>query len=199
MRAEDVGWTHNKIVLGKLSGRNAFRQRIKELGIPVATETELNAAFVRFKDLADRKSEIFDEDIQALFKEAPAKAHQDRYEFVSLLQQSETGEKPKATVVWTDNGVEKRSEAEGNGPVDATFRAIEAVVKSGAELQLYSVNAISGGTESQGDVTVRLARSGRIVNGVGADPDIIAASAKAYLNALSRLDTEPSCNPQHTV
>lgn len=199
MRAEDVGWTHNKIVLGKLSGRNAFRQRIKELGIPVATETELNAAFVRFKDLADRKSEIFDEDIQALFKEAPAKVHQDRYEFVSLLQQSETGEKPKATVVWTDNGVEKRSEAEGNGPVDATFRAIEAVVKSGAELQLYSVNAITGGTESQGDVTVRLARSGRIVNGVGADPDIIAASAKAYLNALSRLDTEPSCNPQHTV
>ncbi|CDD72010.1 2-isopropylmalate synthase [Sutterella sp. CAG:397] len=118
---------------------------------------------------------------------------------MSLLQQSETGEKPKATVVWTDNGVEKRSEAEGNGPVDATFRAIEAEVKSGAELQLYSVNAITGGTESQGDVTVRLARSGRIVNGVGADPDIIAASAKAYLNALSRLDTEPSFNPQHTV
>lgn len=199
MRAEDVGWTHNKIVLGKLSGRNAFRQRVKELGIPVASETELNNAFFRFKDLADKKSEIFDEDIQALFKTSNTAEHTDRYRFVSLLQTSETGEQPKATVVWTDDGVEKKSEGVGNGPVDATFRAIENEVKSGAELQLYSVNAITGGTESQGDVTVRLALAGRIVNGVGADPDIIAASAKAYLNALSKLSTDAPCNPQHAV
>ncbi len=118
---------------------------------------------------------------------------------MSLLQTSETGEQPKATVVWTDNGIEKKSEGVGNGPVDATFRAIENEVKSGAELQLYSVNAITGGTESQGDVTVRLALAGRIVNGVGADPDIIAASAKAYLNALSKLSTDAPCNPQHAV
>ena len=199
MRAEDVGWTHNKIVLGKLSGRNAFRQRVKELGIPVASETELNDAFFRFKDLADKKSEIFDEDIQALFKTSNTAEHTDRYRFVSHLQTSETGEQPKATVVWTDNGVEKKSEGVGNGPVDATFRAIENEVKSGAEMQLYSVNAITGGTESQGDVTVRLALAGRIVNGVGADPDIIAASAKAYLNALSKLSTDAPCNPQHAV
>ena len=199
MRAEDVGWTHNKIVLGKLSGRNAFRQRVKELGIPVASETELNDAFFRFKDLADKKSEIFDEDIQALFKGENVTAHADRYRFVSLKQATETGETPTATVVWTEDGVEKQSTATGNGPVDASFRAIEAEVKSGAELQLYSVNAITGGTESQGDVTVRLARSGRIVNGTGADPDIIAASVKAYFNALSKLASEAPCNPQHTV
>ncbi len=199
MRAEDVGWTHNKIVLGKLSGRNAFRQRVKELGIPVASETELNDAFFRFKDLADKKSEIFDEDIQALFKGENVIENAERYRFVSLKQTTETGETPTATVVWTEDGVEKQSTATGNGPVDASFRAIENEVKSGAELQLYSVNAITGGTESQGDVTVRLARAGRIVNGVGADPDIIAASVKAYFNALSKLASEAPCNPQHTV
>lgn len=199
MRAEDVGWTQNKLVLGKLSGRNAFKQRVKELGIPVETETELNAAFMRFKDLADRKSEIFDEDIQALFTGVEIGAQRDAFEFVSLRQQSETGEQPTATVVWNENGEERASTASGNGPVDATFRAIEAQVQSGAELKLYNVNAITGGTESQGEVTVRLARGGRVVNGVGADPDIVAASAKAYLNALSKLASEAPCNPQHTI
>ena len=199
MRAEDVGWTANKIVLGKLSGRNAFKQRVKELGIPLASEAELNEAFLRFKDLADRKSQIFDEDIEALFKGKRETGVQDKYTFVSLHQESETGESPTATVVWIEDGVEKTSSAQGNGPVDATFRAIEALVNSGAEMQLFSVNAISGATDSLGDVTVRLSRGGRTVNGVGADPDIIAASAKAYLNALSRLETEASCHPQHSV
>lgn len=199
MRAEDVGWSANKIVLGKLSGRNAFRQRVKELGIPLASEAELNEAFMRFKDLADRKSQIFDEDIQALFKGTVDSKKRDQYEFVSLRQESETGEQPKATVVWMEDGVEKTSTAAGNGPVDATFKAIEAKVNSGAEMALYSVNAISGSTDSLGDVTVRLSKAGRIVNGVGADPDIIAASAKAYLNALSKLAGEHPCNPQHTV
>lgn len=199
MRAEDVGWSANKIVLGKLSGRNAFKQRIKELGIPLASETEVNEAFLRFKDLADRKSEIYDEDIQALFKESAAATQRDKYTFVSLHQQSETGEQPRATVVFTEDGVEKTSTAFGNGPVDAVFKAIEAQVQSGAEMQLYSVNAISGSTDALGDVTVRLSKAGRTVNGVGADPDIIAASAKAYFNALSRLSTEVGCNPQHAV
>ena len=199
MRAEDVGWTQNKLVLGKLSGRNAFKQRVKELGIPVETETELNAAFMRFKDLADRKSEIFDEDIQALFTGSEIGMQKDAFEFVSLRQQSETGELPTATVVWNEEGEERSSTASGNGPVDAVFQAIEAVAQSGAELQLYNVSAITGGTESQGEVTVRLARGGRVVNGVGADPDIVAASAKAYLNALSKLSSEAPCNPQHTI
>ena len=118
---------------------------------------------------------------------------------MSLHQQSETGEQPRATVVFTEDGVEKTSTAFGNGPVDAVFKAIEAQVQSGAEMQLYSVNAISGSTDALGDVTVRLSKAGRTVNGVGADPDIIAASAKAYFNALSRLSTEVGCNPQHAV
>ncbi|MDO4936984.1 MAG: alpha-isopropylmalate synthase regulatory domain-containing protein, partial [Sutterellaceae bacterium] len=199
MRAEDVGWSANKIILGKLSGRNAFRQRVKELGIPLASEADLNEAFMRFKDLADRKSQIFDEDIQALFKGSVDGKKHDRYEFVSLRQESETGEQPKATIVWMEDGVEKTSSATGNGPVDATFKAIEALVNSGAEMMLYSVNAITGSTDSQGDVTVRLAKAGRIVNGVGADPDVIAASAKAYLNALSKLASDEPKNAQHAV
>ena len=113
--------------------------------------------------------------------------HSDQFQFISLAQQSETGERPHATVVFSNEGREIKAMAEGNGPVDASFKAIESEVQSGAEMVLYSVNAISGSTESQGEVTVRLQRSGRIVNGVGADPDIVVASAKAYLSALNKL------------
>ncbi|HXF46423.1 MAG TPA: 2-isopropylmalate synthase [Burkholderiaceae bacterium] len=197
MRAEDVGWTTNKIVLGKLSGRNAFKQRVQELGIPIESETELNAAFAKFKELADRKAEIFDEDIQALFSDEAVTPHDEHFKLVSLAQRSETGERPHARVVMKIGGREVISEADGNGPVDASLKAIEREVKSGSELLLYSVNAITTGTESQGEVTVRLGRAGRIVNGVGADPDIVAASAKAYLNALNKLyTTAERLNPQ---
>ncbi len=117
-----------------------------------------------------------------------------------MKQSSEMGERPQAEVVIAVGGVEMKSRADGNGPVDATLKAIESKVTSGAELMLYSVNAITTGTESQGEVTVRLARAGRIVNGVGADPDIIVASAKAYLNALNKLHSDaPRVNPQHDV
>jgi 2-isopropylmalate synthase len=187
MRAEDVGWSANKIVLGKLSGRNAFKLRVQELGIPIESETELNAAFAKFKELADRKSEIYDEDIQALFSDEAVTHEAEHFKFVSLAQRSETGERPQARVVFTVAGAEQISEAGGNGPVDASIQAIEAKVGSGAEMVLYSVNAISGGTEAQGEVTVRLTKAGRIVNGVGTDPDIVAASAKAYLSALNKL------------
>jgi 2-isopropylmalate synthase len=188
MRAEDVGWSTNKIVLGKLSGRNAFKQRLGDLGIELESEGEINAAFVRFKDLADRKSEIFDEDIIALVSDESVATTQEHYRLLSLRQHSETGERPQAQVVFTAGGVEVHSESDGNGPVDATLKAIEAKVLSGAEMLLYSVNAItSGSTESQGEVTVRLQQGGRIVNGVGADPDIVVASAKAYLSALNKL------------
>jgi 2-isopropylmalate synthase len=115
---------------------------------------------------------------------------QDRYHFVSLTQHSETGEKPHATIVFKCDGREVRAQSEGNGPVDASFKAIESQVKSGAEMVLYSVNAISGSTDAQGEVTVRLQNSGRVVNGVGADPDIIVASAKAYLSALNKLQSK---------
>ena len=190
MRAEDVGWSANKIVLGKLSGRNAFKQRLQELGVSLDSETEINIAFTRFKELADRKSEIFDEDILALVSDESVTSEKEQYGFVSLFQQSETGEHPRARIVFTVDGHEVRGESEGNGPVDASLKAIESHVKSGAEMVLYSVNAISGSTESQGEVTVRLQNSGRVVNGVGADPDIVVASAKAYLSALNKLQSK---------
>ena len=190
MRAQDVGWSANKIVLGKLSGRNAFKQRLQELGVAMESETDINAAFARFKELADRKSEIFDEDILALVNSDGSQGAQESYGFVSLAQHSETGERPHATVVFTVDGREVRGESDGNGPVDASLKAIEGHVKSGAEMVLYSVNAISGSTESQGEVTVRLQNAGRVVNGVGADPDIVVASAKAYLSALNKLQSK---------
>ncbi len=190
MRAEDVGWSANKIVLGKLSGRNAFKQRLQELGVAMESEADINAAFVRFKDLADKKSDIFDEDILALVSEERVAQHAEQYAFVSLKQHSETGERPQAEVVFTVEGHEVRGSSDGNGPVDASLKAIESHVKSGAEMVLYSVNAISGSTESQGEVTVRLQNSGRVVNGVGADPDIVVASAKAYLSALNKLHSK---------
>ena len=190
MRAEDVGWSANKIVLGKLSGRNAFKQRLQELGVSLESESENNVAFARFKELADRKSEIFDEDILALVNDESLAHVKEQYGFVSLSQHSETGERPQASVVFTVNGKEVTGQSEGNGPVDASLKAIESHAQSGAEMVLYSVNAISGSTESQGEVTVRLQNSGRIVNGVGADPDIVVASAKAYLNALNKLHSK---------
>lgn len=190
MRAEDVGWSNNKIVLGKLSGRNAFKQRLQELGIQMESEAEINSAFTRFKELADRKSEIFDEDILALVSDESVIHEKEQYGFVSLSQHSETGERPHASVVFTVNGKEVQCQSDGNGPVDASLKAIEMHVKSGAEMVLYSVNAISGSTESQGEVTVRLQNSGRVVNGVGADPDIVVASAKAYLSALNKLQSK---------
>ncbi len=191
MRAEDVGWSANKIVLGKLSGRNAFKQRLQELGIEMDSETEINTAFAKFKELADRKAEIFDEDILALVSDESVTAEKEQYGFVSLSQRSETGERPHAAVVFTVDGKELHGESDGNGPVDASLKAIEQHVKSGAELLLYSVNAITtGSTESQGEVTVRLQHGGRVVNGVGSDPDIVVASAKAYLSALNKLHSK---------
>ena len=189
MRAEDVGWSANKIVLGKLSGRNAFKQRLQDLGVALDSEADVNTAFAKFKELADRKSEIFDEDILALVADEAVRHEREHYGFVSLAQHSETGERPHAVIVFTADGKEVKGESDGNGPVDASLKAIESIVRSGAEMVLYSVNAISGSTESQGEVTVRLQNSGRVVNGVGADPDIIVASAKAYLAALNKLQS----------
>jgi len=200
MRAEDVGWTTNRIVLGKLSGRNAFKQRLKELGIELESEESVNSAFQRFKELADKKADIFDEDIHALVSDETVTHDREHFKLVSLSQRSETGEKPRADIVLTIGNGEHAAGSDGSGPVDATFKAIESVVSSGAELALYSVNAVTQGTESQGEVTVRLTRGGRIVNGVGADTDIIIASAKAYVNALNKLFSDTDrLNPQTAV
>ncbi len=197
MRAEDVGWNANKLTLGKLSGRNAFRTRLKELGIELESEDAVNAAFARFKDLADKKSEIFDEDLHALVSGEFVHEESENYKLVYLQVASITGEVPHAILTISDNAQEKRAEADGGGPVDASFKAIESIVNSGAELQLYSVNNITSGTDAQGEVTVRLAKGGRIVNGQGADTDIVIASAKAYLNALNKLHSKlEKMNPQ---
>jgi 2-isopropylmalate synthase len=191
MRAEDVGWAANKIVLGKLSGRNAFKQRLQELGIALESEGEINAAFARFKDLADRKSDIFDEDIIALVGDESVTSEHEHFRLLSLSQRSETGERPHASVAFAAGDQEYHADSDGNGPVDASLKAIESKLKTGAEMLLYSVNAItSGSTESQGEVTVRLQHGGRVVNGVGADPDIVVASAKAYLSALNKLQSK---------
>ncbi len=187
MRAEDVGWAANRMVLGKHSGRNAFRGRLTELGIEFKSEPEFNSAFSRFKDLADKKHEIFDEDIQALVTEEGLEHIDESLRLVALKVCSQTGVKPYATLTLSVNGEEKQAGAEGSGPVDAAFKAIEEIMASGGQLQLFSVNNITSGTDSQGEVTVRLEKAGRIVNGHGADTDIVIASTKAYLNALNKL------------
>ncbi|KAA0874641.1 2-isopropylmalate synthase [Nitrincola tapanii] len=188
MTAESVGWNTNRMVLGKLSGRNAFRSRLEELGTQFASEAELNEAFARFKELADKKSEIFDDDLVALVSDTRASAGHEKYRLSSLSVTSQTGETPVAQVVLSVAGEEAQAQSSGGGPVDAALKAIEAIVDSGSNLQLYSVNAITSGTDSQGEVTVRLEKGGRIVNGLGADTDIIVASAKAYIHALNMLD-----------
>ncbi|MEN9728826.1 MAG: hypothetical protein RL434_3192 [Pseudomonadota bacterium] len=187
MRAQDVGLNSNRIVLGKLSGRNALRTRLKELGIEFQSEQDMNDTFKRFKDLADRKTEIYDEDLQALVSDTATEIANEHIRLVSLRVRTETGETPRATLVLSIGGEERTAEADGDGPVDAAYRAIEQIMNSGVQLQLYSVNAITTGTDSQGEVTVRLERAGRIVNGQGADTDIIVASVKAYLNALNKV------------
>jgi len=187
MRAQDVGWAANRMVMGKHSGRNAFKTRMKELNIDFATEQELNETFSRFKDLADKKHEIFDEDLQALVADVSSSSENEHFKLVSLKVCSETGEIPNASLVLSVGDKEVSARSEGSGPVDAVFRAIESVVNSETELQLYSVNAITSGTDAQGEVTVRLEKAGRIVSGQGADTDIVIASARAYINGLNKL------------
>ncbi len=191
MRAQDVGWNANKMVLGKHSGRNAFRTRLEELGINFEKEEDLNDAFSRFKALADKKHEVFDDDLQALVTDATQESADEKIKLVSLKAQTETGETPKAEVTLSIDGEERHANADGGGPVDAAFKAIESMISSGCNLQLYSVNNVTDGTDSQGEVTVRMDKDGRIVNGLGSDTDIVLASAKAYINALNKV-LEPS-------
>lgn len=197
MRAEDVGWSANRMVLGKHSGRNALRTRLQELGIELESTEQLDAVFTRFKDLADKKHEVFDEDLQALVSEA-APIASDRYRLQQMRVCSEMGQTPQAEVTLLIEEQVLQGNAAGSGPVDAAFQAVESIVHSGTELLLYSVNNITSGTDAQGEVTVRLAHAGRVVNGQGADTDIVIASVKAYLNALNRLSLPVQrSHPQH--
>ena len=189
-----MGWKTNKLTLGKLSGRAAFRARLDELGIGIDSDEHLNALFARFKDLADRKAEIFDEDLHALA--SGQAAHAAKFQLKQLEVTSKTGQTPRAHILLEVDGKELAAAENGSGPVDAVFKAIEVIAKSQATLELYQVNAITSGTDSQGEVLVRLNRDGRIVTGQGADTDIVIASAKAYLSALNWLHTEVKANPQ---
>jgi len=200
MRAEDVGWIANRMVLGKHSGRNALKQHLQELGFEIESEEAMNEAFSRFKALADKKHEIFDEDLQALMSEHTIETLSDVYRLVSMSVCSQTGEIPQATVTVAMAGGEKTETASGSGPVDATFRAIEKIVNSASTLQLYSVNNITSGTDSQGEVTVRVEKDGRIINGHGADTDIVIASGRAYINAMNKLAAdEGRSHPQQSL
>ena len=186
MKAEDVGWHANTLVMGKHSGRNAFRVRMSELGVEFDSDDELNNAFSRFKALADKKHDIFDEDLQALVTEAQAETTE-VIRLISLKVCTETGKENTANITLLIDGKEKSASAKTSGAVAATFNAILSLVDIEPTLQLYSVTNVTQGTDSLGEVNVRLEYEGKIVNGQGVDTDIITSSAKAYVHALNKV------------
>ena len=196
MKAEDVGWSTNKLSLGKLSGRAALAARLEDLGISFDSKEDFNETFRRFKDLADKKREIFDEDLQALVSDVQMGAENEALTLVDMEVLSKSGQLPHAKLTIRYQDQNHGVEASGDGAVDAIFNAIEKLIKSETELQLYSVNAVTQGTDSQGEVTVRLEKDGRIINGQGADTDVLVASANAYLNALTLMRNPGRLHPQ---
>src|SRR5499427_550472 len=185
MMPEDVGVKQTSLVMGKHSGRHAFVHKLEELGYRLAGN-QLEDAFVRFKALADRKKHVYDEDIEALVDEEIAHA-QNRVKLVSLTVIAGTMGPQSATATLDIDGRHHAVQSTGNGPVDATFNAIKALIPHQAVLELYQVHAVTQGTDAQAEVSVRLAESGRSVTAKGADPDTLVASAKAYLGALNKL------------
>ena len=185
MRPESIGLVESQMVMGKLSGRHAFRQRLEELGYTLGEE-EVNHAFERFKKLADQKKEIFEEDIEVIVSEELAKMA-DRIALKTLRVSSGTNQVPTATVELEVDGRVVAQTGTGDGPVDAVYRTIAAITQTKSKLLMYVVKAITGGTDAQGEVSVRVQEDGRTVTGHGADTDIITASARAYLSALNKL------------
>jgi hypothetical protein len=185
MTPDSVGVKQTSLVMGKHSGRHAFVHKLEELGY-VLTGNQLEDAFVRFKALADRKKHVYDEDIEALVDEEIAHA-QDRVKLVSLTVIAGTMGPQSATLTLDIDGQHQTVQSTGNGPVDATFNAIKALMPHEAVLELYQVHAVTEGTDAQAEVSVRLSENGRAVTAKGADPDTLVASAKAYLGALNKL------------
>jgi 2-isopropylmalate synthase len=185
MTPESVGVKQTSLVMGKHSGRHAFVHKLEELGYSLAGN-QLEDAFVRFKALADRKKHVYDEDIEALVDEEIATA-QDRIKLVSLTVIAGTMGPQAATLTLDIEGRHNTVQSTGNGPVDATFNCIKALVPNEAVLELYQVHAVTHGTDAQAEVSVRLSESGKSVTAKGADPDTLVASAKAYLAALNKL------------
>ena len=186
MRPEDIGLSKTQLVLGKHSGRHALRNRLKELGYELSEE-ELELIFTRFKDLADKKKHIVDEDLEVMVTEGILRTS-DVFQLDYMHVTSGTTVLPMASVELSINGRSARNAGYGNGPIDAAFNSIAKLTGTQSELLRFTVSALSGGTDSQGEVTVRLRENGLVALGKGADPDIITASAKAYVNGLNRLE-----------
>src|ERR1700710_2265294 len=185
MRPETVGLKQSSLVLGKHSGRHAFVHKLEEMGYKLGAN-QLEDAFVRMKALADRKKDIYDEDIEALVDQEIANAH-DRIKLASLTVIAGTHGPQRATMKLSIDGAIKIEEAEGNGPVDAVFNCIKLLVPHEAKLELYQVHAVPEGTDAQAEVSVRLAHEGRSMTSKASDPDTLVASAKAYLGALNKI------------
>ncbi|MDA8077901.1 MAG: 2-isopropylmalate synthase, partial [Nitrospiraceae bacterium] len=185
IKPEDIGLKSTQLVLGKHSGRHAFKTRLKELGFSLSQE-ELENAFERFKRLADQKKDIFDEDLETLVSESKTRAPE-YYSLIDLSMTSGVNQKPTATVkMKVGERVFDRME-HGDGPVDATYKAIVAIADARSTLRKFEVKSITGGTDALGEVTVTLEEEGIVVRGNGADTDIIVAAAKAYIDALNKL------------
>lgn len=185
MTPESVGWKTNSLVLGKHSGRAAFRDKLNTLGYSIG-DNQLNDAFRRFKDLADRKKVVFDDDIVALVDDEVMRDHE-RVRFVSLDVHAGSKGPARAELSLEIDGVAKSGAATGDGPVDATFKAIQAIYPHTANLTLFSVGAVTEGTDAQARTTVRLEENGKLVDGQGADTDTIVSAARAYVHALNKL------------
>jgi 2-isopropylmalate synthase len=185
MTPESVGLGKSTLVMGKHSGRHAFKAKLKELGFEIG-DNAMNEAFKRFKDLADRKKDVYDEDIIALIDDE-IQHEVELIKFVSLQVIAGTRGPQTATLELEIDGKKLTAMTSGNGPVDATFNAIKALVPHEAKLQLYQVSAVTHGTDAQAEVTVRLEEDGKSVNGQGAEPDTLVASARAYIHALNKL------------
>ncbi len=188
MTPESVGLHRSTLVMGKHSGRHAFKEKLKELGFELG-DNAAEDVFRRFKDLADRKKDVFDEDIVALVDDTLGSANE-RIKFVSLQVVAGSKGPQLADLELEIDGEVRDVQARGNGPVDATFNAIKKLVPHTAKLQLYQVNAVTAGTDAQAEVMVRLDEDGKTVNGQGADADTLVASARAYIHALNRMFTK---------
>jgi 2-isopropylmalate synthase len=185
MRPEDIGLKSTELVLGKHSGRHAFKERLRELGYELS-EAEIEAAFRKFKHLADQKKDIFDEDIAALVSEEVSKTPE-TFSLVDLSISSGVQVRPTAALKLKVRDTVVDRVAHGDGPVDAVYKAIEAVTETKSNLLKFEVKSITGGTDALGEVLVSLEEDGIKVRGQGADTDIIVAAAKAYINALNKL------------
>jgi 2-isopropylmalate synthase len=185
MRPESIGLTQSRLVMGKLSGRHAFREELANLGYTLSDQ-ELQEAFERFKRLADQKKELFEEDLETIVNKAVTKVPE-RYSLKGLHVESGLEQRPSATVELMMDGHVSKMTGTGDGPVDAVYRTIAALTETKSLLRAYIVKAITGGTDAQGEVSVRVEENGDTVTGHGSDTDIIIASAQAYLNALNKL------------